>query len=167
MNSSKRSDYITPEELSNKLYIGFNKAARTLKAKKSQFVFSTGLLTRRFSNDKSHLRYKHLVKVFGSFYADYFKSKTKSIQGYVGGVVYTNKLRFYKFIPCENETSENTGRSLRHFIGLVGLLYSLHSDNHGNFKDGIFNRLLRKFGIFQTFTDPHSQLINQVEPSIG
>ena len=50
--------------------------------------------------------YKKLAKGFGSFYADYLKSKTKSIRGYVGDVVNTNNLGFYKFIPFENDTSE-------------------------------------------------------------
>ena len=80
-----------------------------------------------------------MAKCFGFFYADYLKSKTKSIRGYVGDVVNTNKLGFYKFIPCGDETSKNTGRSLRHFIKVAGLPYSLNLDNHRNFKDGLFN----------------------------
>ena len=38
MNSSKRSDYITPEDLINKLHIGLKTAARILKATTSQFI---------------------------------------------------------------------------------------------------------------------------------
>ena len=97
-----------------------------------------------------------MEKVFGFFYADYIKLKTKSIRGYVSGVFYTNKLGFYKFILCENDTSENTGISLRNLIEVVGLLHSLYLENHGNFKDSLFKQLLRKFGIFQIFTEPHS-----------
>ena len=90
-----------------------------------------------------------MAKGFGSFYAEYLKLKTNSIWVYVSGVVSTNKLGFYKFITCDNETSENTGRSSRHFIEVVGLPYSLHLDDHSNFKDGIFKQLLWKFGVFR------------------
>ena len=167
MKTSKGADFITPEELSSKLHIGLKTASRTLKATTSHFIRTTGALTKRFRTDKAQLRYKQLAKVFGSFYCDYLKCKTKSIRGYVGGVVYTNKLGFYKFVPCENETGDTTGRTLRHFIEIVGLPYSLHSDNHNNFKEGLFKKLLRKFGIFQTFTEPHSPWQNRAEPAIG
>ena len=90
-----------------------------------------------------------MAMFLGFFYDDYLKSITESILGYVGGFVYTNKLLFYKFIPCENKNSENKGRSLRHFIEVVGLPYSLHLDDHSNFKDGIFKQLLWKFGVFR------------------
>ena len=89
-----------------------------------------------------------MAMFLGFFYDDYLKSITESILGYVGGFVYTNKLLFYKFIPCENKNSENKGRSLRHFIEVVGLPYILHLDHHGKFKDGLFKKLLSKFGIF-------------------
>ena len=38
MNSSKVGYYITPEEISNKLHIGLNTAARTFKDTTSQFI---------------------------------------------------------------------------------------------------------------------------------
>ena len=75
INSSEVSDYITPEELSNKLHIVLKTSARTLKSTESQFICSTSLLARRFSTNKAHFRYKQLAKVFGSLYADYLKSK--------------------------------------------------------------------------------------------
>ena len=42
MNSLKKADYITPEELSNKLHIVLKKEVRTQKSKTYQFIFSTG-----------------------------------------------------------------------------------------------------------------------------
>ena len=38
MNSSNASDYMTPEELRNKLHIGLKTEARTLKSTMSQFI---------------------------------------------------------------------------------------------------------------------------------
>ena len=38
MNSSKGADYITPEELSNKLHVRFNTSDRTLRATTSHFI---------------------------------------------------------------------------------------------------------------------------------
>ena len=165
--NSNRSDSITPEELSRRLCIGLKTAARTLKATSHQYIRSTGLLTKRFRTDKSQLRYKQLSRQYGTFYTDFLKVAVKSIRGYIGGVLYTNKVGFKKFFPCESERGQETGRSLRSFIELVGLPYSLHSDNNPNFKEGFFKKMMRKFGIYQTFTEPHSPWQNRAEPAIG
>ena len=90
-----------------------------------------------------------------------------SIRGYCVGVLYTNNIGFKKFFPCEIYKGEETGRSLRSFIELVGLPNSLHSDNHNNFKEGFLKRLLRKFSIYQIFTEPHSPWHNHAKPAIG
>ena len=164
---SKQSPSITAAELSQKLHIGLQTAARTLKATTHQCIRSTGLLSRRFKTDKAQLRYKQLSKRYGLFYTDYLKVSIKSLRGFIGGVVYTNRLGFKKFFPCSSETGEETGRTISSFIELVGLPYSIHSDNHSNFKEGLFKRLLRKFGIYQTFTEPHSPWQNRAEPAIG
>ena len=50
---------------------------------------------------------------------------------------------------------------------MVGFPYSLHSDNHNNFKEGFFKRILHKFGIYQTFAEPHSPWQNRSKPAIG
>ena len=54
---------------------------------------------------------------------------SKSIRQFIGGTLYTSKLGFKKFFPCINETSQETGHTLKRFIELVGLPPSLHSDN--------------------------------------
>lgn len=153
MNLYKSKESISPEEMARLLKIGLKTAQRTLQATTSKFIRTTGALSWRFKTDKAQL--------LGKFYCDYLKVNATSICGYKGGVIYTNGLGFYKFIPCENETSETTGRTLRYFLHVIGLPYSLHSDNYGNFKDGLFKRLTRKFGIYQTFTEPHSPWQNR------
>ena len=165
--NTKRNDSISPEELSERLCIGLKTAARTLKATSHEFIRTTGLLSKRFKTDKAHLRYKQLSRQYGTFYTDFLKVSVKSLRGYIGGVVYTNKIGFKKFFPCESEKGEETGRSMKTFIEMVGLPYSIHSDNHNNFKEGFFKRMLRKFGIYQTFTEPHSPWQNRAEPAIG
>ena len=100
-------------------------------------------------------------------YTDYLKVSVKSIRAYIGGTIYTNKLRFKKFFPAESEQGEETGHSLRNFIEMVSLPYSIHSDNHQNFKEEFFQRMVRKIGIYQTFTEPHSPWQNRAEPAIG
>ena len=165
--NTKRKDTMSPEELSKRLHIGLKTASRTLKATTHQWIRTTGLLTKRFRTDKAHLRYNQLSKQYGTFYTDYLKVSVKSIRGYIGGTIYTNKLGFKKFFPAESEQGEETGRSLRNFIEMVGLPYSIHSDNHQNFKEGFFKRMVRKFGIYQTFTEPHSPWQNRAEPAIG
>ena len=141
--------------------MGLKTEARTMKSINYQFICSTCLLTRRFRTDKYHLRYKTWVYVSDP-YTLTTSSKRKSIQGYVSGVVYTKKLGFCKFIPIFNENIKNNDRSLSNFIGL----FELQGINE-NFKNGIFKRLIRKFGIFQAFTDLHSPWKNWAEPEIG
>ena len=165
--ASNRQSSITPEELCRRLHIGLATAKRTLQATTHQCIRSTGLLTKRFKTDRSQLRYKQLTRGYGTFYTDYLKVSTKSIRGYIGGVIYTNKLGFKKFFPCENEQGSETGRTLKTFVEMVGLPAAMHSDNHRNFSEGLFKRLLRKFGIYATYTEPHSPWQNRAEPAIG
>ena len=165
--NTRRRDTITPEALAKRLNIGLATAKRTLNATSHQCLRTTGLLTKRFKTDRSQLRYKQLTRGYGTFYTDYLKVSTKSLRGYIGGVIYTNKLGFKKFYPCETEQGLETSRTLRNFIETVGLPQAMHSDNHRNFKEGLFKKLLRKFGIYSTYTEPHSPWQNRAEPAIG
>ena len=153
---SKYSPSLTPKELSKLWRVGLKTAQRTLLATTHKCMRTTGLLAKRFKTDKAQLQYKQLSKRYGGFYVDFLKTGVKSVRQFIGGTLYTNKLGFKKFFPCTNETSEETGSTLRSFIELVGLPASLHSDNHGNFKEGLFKRLLRRFGILSTYTEPYS-----------
>ena len=76
----------------------------------------------------------------------------KSVKQFIGGSLYINKLGFKKFFLCSNETSAETRHNLRGFMAFFGLPPTLHSDNHTKFKEGIFKRLLQKFGIIPTYT---------------
>ena len=108
INTSK-SDAMTPEELSCRLCIGLKTAARTLKATSHQYIRTTGLLSKRFRTDKAQLHYKQLSRQYGTFYTDFLKVSVRSIRGYIGGVIYTNKVGFKKFFPCESEKGKKLG----------------------------------------------------------
>ena len=107
---------ISPEELSKKWDIGLRTTARTLSATTHECVWTTGLLTKRFRTDKAHLRYNQLSRQYGTFYCDYLKAGVQSVRNFIGGVVYTNKLGFKKFFPCENESGGNAGTTARSFV---------------------------------------------------
>ena len=79
----------------------------------------------------------------------------KSERQFIGGTFYTNKLGFDKFLPFSNETSAETGNTLKGFIELFGFPSTLHSDNHKNFKEVLFKQLVQNFGIIPTYTEPH------------
>jgi hypothetical protein len=106
---SNRRDTMTPEALAWRLNIGLAMATRTLQATMHQCLSTTGLLTKQFKTDKSQLRYKQLARGYGTFYTDYLKASVKSLCGYIGGVIYTNKLGFKKFFPCKTEQGQETG----------------------------------------------------------
>ena len=82
-------------------------------------------------------------------------------------LLYTNKIGFRKFYPCENKTGEETSRPVRTFIETVDSPYYIHSDNHGKFKEGLFKKLMRNFGVHRIFAEPHSPWQNRAESVIG
>ena len=164
---TKHQSTLSPSELSRMWNVGLATARRTLHATTHKCYRTTGLLAKRFRTDKAQLKYKQLTRRNGTFYVDFLKTGIKSVRGFIGGTIYTNKSGFKKFFPCSDEKSLQTSQTLRSFIELVGLPASIHSDNHRNFKEGMFRRLLRKFGIFHTFTEPHSPWQNRAEPAIG
>ena len=90
--NSKRKNTLSAEELSKKWNIGLKTAMRTLQATTHKCIRTTGLLSRRFKTDKAQLRYKQLTRQYGTFYVDYLKINCKSLRGYIGGTIYTNKL---------------------------------------------------------------------------
>ena len=160
-------DQVTPEDLSRILHIGLPTAKRTLKATTQKFIRTAGhTLKKRFKTERSHLRYNQLSTVNGEFYVDSIVSQVKSLRGYVGGNLFCNRLGFFKFYPMENLSSLESSHTLRSLIHYIGIPRSLHSDNHGNFKDSWFKRLARRFGIMQTFTEPHSPWQNRAENGI-
>ena len=75
---------------------------------------------------------------------------------FIGVILYTNKLGFKKLIPCSNETSAESGHNISGLVELVGLPQTLHSDNHKNFKEGLFKQLLKNILIIPTYMKPHS-----------
>ena len=164
---SKSKAAITPKQLSNLWNIGLSIAKQTLSATTQKCTRTTGLLSKRYKTDRAQLRYKQMKRQFGTFYVDYLKVSSRSVQGYIGGTLYTNKLGFKKFFPHEDETGKSTASGFRTFIDMIGLPYSIHSDGHNNFSEGPFRKLLCKFGILQSFTEPHSPWQNRAECAIG
>ena len=159
--SFKSKTSISPEKLSKMWHIGLCTAERTLKATTYKCTRTTGLLAKRYKTDKAQLRYNQLSRHNGTFYVDYLKCAVKSIRGFIGGTIYTNKLGFKKFFPHEDERGTSTALGLRQFIDMVGLPASLHTDGHNNFVEGEYKRLIRKFGIPHTMTEPHSPWQNR------
>ena len=82
-------------------------------------------------------------------------------------MLYCKKLGFKKFFPCTNEIQEETSHSLRSFLKIVGLPAALHSDNYNNLKTVLFKKILRKFGIWSSFTEPQSPWQNGTGYAIG
>ena len=165
--ATNRKDRLSPEQLSQLWRIGLKTAERTIKASTHQCIRTTGVLTRRFRTDKAHMRFKQLSTHHGDFYADYLKCAVKSIRGFIGGTVYTNKLGFNKFFPMTTEQGKENSSTLRSFIQLIGIPRKMHTDNHLNFAQGEFKRACGKFGILQSFTEANSPWQNRAESAIG
>ena len=64
-------------------------------------------------------------------------------------------------------TESETPSTLQTFIMMVGLLPpALHADNAKVFVEGDVKRKCQKYGISQTFTEPHSPRMNRAETRI-
>ena len=100
--NSKFQHIITPEEIRSRLCIGLKSTDHTLKATIHQYIRTTGLLIKRFCTEKAHIHYKQLFRQYGTFYTDLLEVQATSISGICGGVLYTNKVGFKKFFPCES-----------------------------------------------------------------
>ena len=96
---TKTSNSLQPGDLAKLWNIGLGTAKRTLQVTTHKIYRTTGLLSRCFKTDVAQLRYKQMNKQFGTFYSDYLKSTVKSVRGFIGGTVYTNKTGFKKFFP--------------------------------------------------------------------
>ena len=81
--------------------------------------------------------------------------------------MYTNKIIFNNLFPCLDELSSHNGHIIRSFIGMVDLPAALNSENHNNFKWGVFKRLIFKFGIWFSYKKPYSPWQNRSKPPIG
>ena len=161
---SKASNTLTPEGLAKLWGIGIKTAKRTLKATTHRCIKTVGDLTRRFRTDKAHMRYRRLSTKHGQFYVDTLKCKVKSIRGFTCGNLYTNNLGFRKFFPMTTESE--TPKTLQTFISMVGLPPALHADNAKVFVEGDVKRKCQKYGIAQSFTEPHSPWMNRAETGI-
>ena len=162
--ASRAKEKLSPEKLASMWGIGIKTAKRTLKATTHRCVKTIGDLTRRFRTDKAHMRYKRLTTKHGKFYVDTLKSKVKSIRGNTCGNLYTNDLGFRKFFPMITESQ--TPSTLQTFIVMVGLPPALHADNAKVFVEGDVKRKCQKYGIEQSFTEPHSPWMNRAETGI-
>ena len=165
--SLRESNSLSPEQLSRMWQIGLKMAKNTILTTTHKCIRSTGMLARRCKTAKTQLRYKQLSRHYGTFYVDFLKINVKSLRGYVGGMLYCDKLWFKKFFPCINEIQEESSHLLRSFIEIIGLPAALHSDNHNNLKTDLFKKTLRKFGIWSSFTEPRSPWQNMAEYAIG
>jgi len=164
--SSRKQFRITPEQLNTLWNVGVKTCERTLKATTHTVMRTTGALTRRFRTDRAQKRYKQLGTHFGKFSVDTVKAKVKSIRGFTCGNVYINRCGFKKFYGMHDFTSLSSRETLVNFIQSVGIPAALHSDNHSNFKDGSFRKEAVKYGIQQSFTEPHSPWQNPAEGGI-
>ena len=162
--ASRAKEKLSPEKLASMWGIGIKTAKRTLKATTHRCMKTIGDLTRRFRTDKAHMRYKRLTTKHGKFYVDTLKSKVKSIRGNTCGNLYTNDLGFRKFFPMITESQ--TPSTLQTFIVMVGLPPALHADNAKVFVEGDVKRKCQKYGIEQSFTEPHSPWMNRAETGI-
>ena len=110
---------------------------------------------------RAHSRYPTLEGPYSQFYTDVLFSKIVSLRGNTCGQVYFNRARFYKFYPLPSK--RDVHHTLLPLIELVGIPSGIHCDRAPELISGRFGRLLQKYRIRRTTTEPNSPWQNRAE----
>ena len=95
------------------------------------------------------------------FYTDTLFFNVTSLRGNTCGQVYFSKSNFYKFYPLKHK--KESQETLIPLLTLAGIPSQMHSDRAPELIQGHFSRLLRKYRIRHTTSEPHSPWQNRAE----
>ena len=106
-------------------------------------------------------RFKTLCGPYSRFYTDTLFSKVTPLRGNTCGQVFYNKARFYKFYPLKRKQEVHT--TLLPLFELAEIPSRIHSDRAPELITGFFARILQKYIIRRTITEPNTPQQNRAE----
>ena len=149
--------------------IEINADQRTLTDTKRQFIRTTGILDNRFKTDKAQLWYKEFFRTHRTFYIYYLKVGGGGglwealFGGFYIPIIWGSRISSHVQIELQNRQVTNLRYMYRDSWDTT--FTSLKKIKKIN--EGLFKRLLHKFGVYQTFVEPHYPWQNQADPSMG
>ena len=152
---------ISPEDLVSRWGIGIETARSTLLSTYQEYTRETENLSRRFKTSRAHSRFRTLFGPYSTFYTDTLFTKIISLRGNTCGQIFYNKCRFYKFYPLKRKEDSHT--TLLPLFTLAGIPSTMHSDRAPDLIAGTFGRILQKYRVRRTTTEPNTPQQNRAE----
>jgi len=145
--------------------IGIQTAEETISATTQKIIRSSvNPIERRYRTMQQQLRYRQLGGNGGRFYSDTFFSTRKSITKKSCCQIFVNNVGFYHITPMEKESLAN--EALVEFIQHVGIPNHLHTDGAKTQTMGEWRKVVKKYHIKTSETEPHSPWQNRAESGI-
>jgi hypothetical protein len=145
--------------------IGIQTAEETISATTQKIIRSSvNPIERRYRTMQQQLRYRQLGGNGGRFYSDTFFSTRKSITKKSCCQIFVNNVGFYHITPMEKESLAN--EALVEFIQHVGIPNHLHTDGAKTQTMGEWQKVVKKYHIKTSETEPHSPWQNRAESGI-
>ena len=165
VNVTSVDSSLSSEALSKLWRIPLSHAKRTLQVTTNNYARTTeGRLSRRFRTDLYQKRYRRMGGWYSRFYTDTLFFKTRTADQFTCAQLFGNRARFCKIYPLPSKSK--AFEALSSFVHDIGIPGELHSDGAKEIAQGIFRKMMTKFGIFHTSTEPYSPWENYAEDCI-
>lgn len=165
VQSNNRTSGLSPEELASLWKIPLQNAKRTLNATTNNYARTNeGRLSRRFKTDLFQKRYRRMGGWFSRFYTDTLFFKTKTLNSFTCAQLYGNRAKFCKIYPMTSKSDAH--ESLSSLVHEIGIPSEIHSDGAKEIALGQYRKLMTKYSIFHSMTEPYSPWQNYAEDCI-
>ena len=165
VNVTSVDSSLSPAALSKMWRIPLSHADRTLRVTTNNYARSNeGKLSRRFRTDLYQKRYRRMGGWFARFYTDTLFFKTKTVDMFSCAQLFGNRAKFCKIYPLLSKSDAH--EALSAFVHDIGIPGELHSDGAKEIAQGKFRKMMSKFGIFHSMTEPYSPWENYAEDCI-
>ena len=165
VESRKKKTSLSPEELAKLWKIPLQNAKRTLNATTNNYIRTNeGKLSRRFRTDLFQKRYRRMGGWFSRFYTDTLFFKTKTLDLFTCAQVYGNRAKFCKLYPMVAKSDAH--ETLSTLVHEIGIPSEIHSDGAKEVALGKYRKMMTKYQIFHSMSEPYSPWENYAEDCI-
>jgi hypothetical protein len=163
INSSRRANAVTPEQLSSRWHIGLRKAEQTLKVttQRGTRTIAYPSLESRFRTNDRQLRYRRLKT---ALYTDTMFASTVSTRGNTCAQVFVNDLEWVRSFPLSRKGDAHTSLDL--LFPEDGVPNVMIMDDAKELVSGEFRKKCRRAGCYSKTLEPYSPWMNRAEGTI-
>ena len=165
VNVTSVDSSLSSQALAKLWRIPLSHAKRTLQVTTNNYTRTNeGRLSRRFRTDLYQKRYRRMGGWYSRFYTDTLFFKTRTADMFTCAQLFGNRARFCKIYPLPSKS--HAFEALSSFVHDIGIPGEIHSDGAKEIAQGTFRKMMTKFGIFHTSTEPYSPWENYAEDCI-